>query len=644
MKKRSFLMFLAGMFAISGAFVSCDDSDDTDGVNKLEVTPSTDISFKADGNEDVVLTVVTDADKWSVEKTDWITVKQNGNKLTVNAEANTTESERPGRITISAGNAEPVKINVLQEALEVGEIVLSVTPSDPIAFEAKGNEAVVLTVTTNASEWTYTFPEEWMTASKEGDKLTVNAKDNTGEAHVGQIVITAEQKTVKIAVTQKAASTDPEPTEKIAGSLKTEDALSHMFPFKEPEAVKKTLTFELEKAAEAETQVKINFDEAYVAEYNYLNKTKFVAFPEASVAIANDGILTIAAGATSATIEVTLSPNPTLSTTEAYMAPLQAVAQSANVTVKTDASRVNFTIKQQGSKTVKNFLYFEVNDTNPLNALEYVLEDGQLFFDAVVLFSGNIHWDTQSGKPYMHYNDNVTALLKDKDKYIQPLRERGIKVLMGVLGDHDGSGPGNLTEKGAEVFAEHLAEMCVEYGLDGICMDDEYSEYYKAPTNEYFTGYNTSLQQATYFLERVNYYMKKEVPWETMTAVFYWGLYNSSMPAINGRQPAEFVDMVNANYGGSASPVAGGDKSMCSFMSVECNLGSGWISEESARQAKEAGYGWCMWFALDPVLGREPWSKLSAAAKGLYDQDLKPRTGYYKKLGAGRYDPTRYEN
>ena len=435
-----------------------------------------------------------------------------------------------------------------------------------------------------------------------------------------------------------------EPTEKIAGSLKTGDALSHMFPFKQPEAVKKTLTFELEKAAEAETRVKINFDEAYVAEYNYLNKTKFVAFPEASVAIANDGILTIAAGATSGSIEVTLSPNPTLSTTEAYMAPLQAVAQSANVTVKTDASRVNFTIKQQGSKTVKNFLYFEVNDTNPLNALEYVLEDGQLFFDAVVLFSGNIHWDTQSGKPYMHYNDNVTALLKDKDKYIQPLRDRGIKVLMGVLGDHDGSGPGNLTEKGAEVFAEHLAEMCVEYGLDGICMDDEYSEYYKAPTNEYFTGYNTSLQQATYFLERVNYYMKKEVPWETMTAVFYWGLYNSSMPAINGRQPAEFVDMVNANYGGSASPVAGGDKSMCSFMSVECNLGSGWISEDSARQAKEAGYGWCMWFALDPVLRREPWSKLSAAAKGLYDQDLKPRTGYYKKLGEGRYDPTRYEN
>lgn len=637
-------MFLAGALAFSGAFVSCNDSDDTDGVNKLEVTPSTDISFKAGANEDVVLTVVTDAEKWSVEKTDWITVKQNGNKLTVNAEANTTESARPGRITISAGNAEPVKINVLQEAAEVGEIVLSVTPSEAIAFEAKDNQPVVLTVTTNAAEWTYTYPEEWMTASKEGDKLTVNATNNTGEAHMGQIIVTAEQKTVKIAVTQKAASTDPDPTEKIAGSLKTEDALSHMFPFKEPEAVKKTLTFELEKAAEAETQVKINLDEAYVAEYNYLNGTKFVAFPKANVTIANDGILTIAGGATSGSIEVTLAPSAELSITDAYMAPLQAVAQSANVTVKTDAARVNFTIKQQGSKTVKNFLYFEVNDTNPLNALEYVLEDGQLFFDAVVLFSGNIHWDTQSGKPYMHYNDNVTALLKDKELYIQPLRDRGIKVLMGVLGDHDGSGPANLTEKGADVFAEHLAEMCVEYGLDGICMDDEYSEYYKAPNNDYFTGSSTSLLQATRLLERANYYMKKDVPWDTMIAVFYWGVYGSGMPEVNGRQPGEFVDMVNANYGGSAWPVAGGDKSMCSFMSVECNLGGGSVTEASARSAKEAGYGWCMWFALDPVLYREPWSKLSAAAKGLYDQDLKPRTGYYKKLGAGRYDPKRYEN
>ena len=75
-----------------------------------------------------------------------------------------------------------------------------------------------------------------------------------------EFAFTAEQKTVKISVTQKAASTEPDPTDKIAGSLTTADALSHTFPYKEPQAVKKTLTFELEKAAEAETRVKL-YDE-----------------------------------------------------------------------------------------------------------------------------------------------------------------------------------------------------------------------------------------------------------------------------------------------------------------------------------------------------------------------------------------------
>ena len=55
-------MFLAGMFAISGAFVSCDDSDDTDGVNKLEVTPS-------GGQVTVCATEMTDAVEIKVSDT-----------------------------------------------------------------------------------------------------------------------------------------------------------------------------------------------------------------------------------------------------------------------------------------------------------------------------------------------------------------------------------------------------------------------------------------------------------------------------------------------------------------------------------------------------------------------------------------------
>lgn len=55
------------------------------------------IEFKAGDNQDVVLTVKTDAKSWAFEKNgEWIVAKQDGDKLTVNAQANTTESRTSG--------------------------------------------------------------------------------------------------------------------------------------------------------------------------------------------------------------------------------------------------------------------------------------------------------------------------------------------------------------------------------------------------------------------------------------------------------------------------------------------------------------------------------------------------------------------
>ncbi len=102
-------MFMASFFAIlSGSFVSCSESDEVETQNTLKVTPSSAISFAADGNQDVVLTVETDAGAWAFEKSAWITATRDGNKLKVNAEANVAEAARPGRITITAGNCRRV--------------------------------------------------------------------------------------------------------------------------------------------------------------------------------------------------------------------------------------------------------------------------------------------------------------------------------------------------------------------------------------------------------------------------------------------------------------------------------------------------------------------------------------------------------
>jgi hypothetical protein len=81
--------------------------------------------------------------------------------------------------------------------------------------------------------------------------------------------------------------------------------------------------------------------------------------------------------------------------------------------------------------------YVETNDVNPLNAGDYVLEDGETpFFDIVELFAANIHKD-DAGNPTLYLNDKLTPVLEDGgvEKYVRPLQEKGIKVLLSVIGN-----------------------------------------------------------------------------------------------------------------------------------------------------------------------------------------------------------------
>ena len=130
-----------------------------------------------------------------------------------------------------------------------------------------------------------------------------------------------------------------------------------------------------------------------------------------------------------------------------------------------------------GDKTPKVMAYIEVNDTNPLNAMLYRM-DGEPFIDIVSIFAANIR--ANGTEPQLWLNDNVTKLLVPDAgstttghyKYVQPIRQDGGKVLMTILGDHQGVGVANLTEANQEKFAEILAWAVEEYQLDGIDFDD----------------------------------------------------------------------------------------------------------------------------------------------------------------------------
>ena len=50
---------------------------------------------------------------------------------------------------------------------------------------------------------------------------------------------------------------------------------------------------------------------------------------------------------------------------------------------------------------------------------------------------------------YLANNENVQFLLDNNDKYLQPLRKAGMKIIISILGNHDEAGVAQLSDMGA---------------------------------------------------------------------------------------------------------------------------------------------------------------------------------------------------
>ena len=549
-----------------------------------------------------------------------------------------------------------------KEQEKVDPDTLKVEPSSAILFKASGNEDVTLKVTTNVEDWNYTAPA-WVKAEKKSNELVINVVDNDGEDRVGRIVFTAgKADPVKISVTQTAAgAVQPEPGDGVVVTFNQVSEQDIIYLGSDPKAtVKANIT--IPQAVSEDVVVDIVYDEAYLSEYNYNQGAEYLLFPKDKATYA--ATLTIKAGQTkSDDMEITLDGS-SLGFGSGYLVPLRAsVKKDSGVTVDRKHNRANFVLMRQNAKTIKNVLYFEVNDCNPLNALEYVLEDGTPFFDAVILFSANINYNSGRDRVYLHNNPNVQALLDETDVYIQPLRKKGIKVYLGILGNHDAAGVCQLSDWGCHEWAKEVADAVKEYKLDGVSLDDEYSSG-PISGNPWFTNYPNSKAGSQLMLE-LKLAMKEACYWPTEVSYFVWGNLNqvSECNAWNPEtdqkggsatgqsyKPSQFVDFFVANYGGNSYAHADFTNKNCSCMSIECNLGRGGIDENRARQWKESGYGWCMWFAFDPSgtgsIQSNFWRSfpmMQAAARGFYDQELKRPTGVYNKIGEGQYDPVRHE-
>ena len=110
----------------------------------VEVTPSEPLTFSWNDAEGVALEVTTTADSWDAAvDTDgegWVTAQKEGTTLTISVKENDSESERSGKVTVSAGNAKPVEIKVTQTGKPApvnGQLADQTSTDDPVRVTMK---------------------------------------------------------------------------------------------------------------------------------------------------------------------------------------------------------------------------------------------------------------------------------------------------------------------------------------------------------------------------------------------------------------------------------------------------------------------------------------------------------------------------
>ncbi len=402
------------------------------------------------------------------------------------------------------------------------------------------------------------------------------------------------------------------------------------------QTVTKTAVFNLSRAPQQGVDVEVSVDSAYLREFNSLHNTQYRLYPIDKVKIQNNGKIVIVPGERqSFSLGVELSSFAENESEEgvSYALPLKATITS-DQTYSASEKELVYVIQNHRNKSFARanrkigekslVCYLEVNDTHPLNVLQWETEDGRLLADYVVLFAYNINYDREKGEIYVSSNNKCQFILDHYDQMVKPLQERGIKVLMGLLGNHDEAGLAQLSPSGCKMFAKKVADMCYTYGFDGINIDDEYSD---APdlSNPLFCS---PCEEAG---ARLCLEIKKAMPDKLVTLYQLGNIYG--LDYIDGIEQGYYMDMIFANYGEAGYPKKGLTLANCSANSVEFAKNQYYyMTLEHVREWAASEYGSVMIFgpwAANKQGNHEQFEALDRLAQGLLNSHLKTPEFYY---------------
>lgn len=241
---------------------------------------------------------------------------------------------------------------------------------------------------------------------------------------------------------------------------------------------------------------------------------------------------------------------------------------------------------------MKLVAYVETNDYDIRNYGQLILSESEMpIFDIVVLFAANMGYDPINKRRTLLFNDKLQPIIKNPEKYIKPLTDRGIKVIIDILPHHQGVGYANFQSyEDALEFASELKYWTDKLGIDGWDIDEEWADYHIRPELP------EKGQQSFMWYARA---MKEVMPDKLLTLFDYGHSYDAVYVDELGKKAIDYFDYSWANYNedqGSSIDIA---KEQHGINSVEANFGTMGM-ESSALSNLEQCYGLFMIFNINP--------------------------------------------
>lgn len=264
---------------------------------------------------------------------------------------------------------------------------------------------------------------------------------------------------------------------------------------------------------------------------------------------------------------------------------------------------------------MKMIAYVETNNYDIRNYGQVVLENSKKpVFDAVVLFAANMNYDATAKKRVVYFNDKLQPIIKNPEKYIKPLTDRGIKVIITLLPNHQGVGYANFQNYNeALAFAKDMKVWTDKLGIDGWDIDEEYADYgnqSSLPT--------TGVQSYFWYMRA----MKEVMPNKMLTLYDYGHSLQATSVDDQGKKASDYIDLSWADYWVQNPSYAGIPNNRFGIFSYQANYYDLSYAESVAGLNLQGCYGLQMFFNINPTyfLNATQMTYLSKATQLFYGE------------------------